>query len=450
MAYTKVVIVGGGFGGLNAAKVLGKADLDLLLIDKTNHHVFQPLLYQVASAALSPGNIASPLREILRRQENTSVIMAHVSHIDLEQQQVAVCNGDRFSYDWLILAPGARHSYFGHPEWEAYAPGLKTIADALRIRERILLAFERAERCDSFSESAKYLRFVIVGGGPTGVEMAGAIAEIAHKTMFDNFRKIKPEQSEIYLVEGMDQLLNGYPTPLSERARRDLEKMGVKVLTGQQVTHVSEEGVQLGHRLIETRNIIWAAGNEASPLLATLGVELDRQGRAMVEPDLSLPGHPNVFVIGDGAHALNEEGKLLPGIAPVAVQQGKYVAQIILHKMLPEERRPFVYFDKGTMATIGKAKAIAVIGKRQFTGWLAWMMWAFVHIAYLISFENRLLVGLQWFFWYLTGKRQQRLISRPVFNYMDEQLLEDEAAELSGLSKSCATCQQSQSPKQAE
>lgn len=432
MAYTKVVIIGGGFGGLHVAQNLKNADVDVLVLDKTNHHVFQPLLYQVASAALAPGNIAAPIRQILRRQKNATVIMANITNIDLHKKLVISANGESFRYDYLVLAPGTSHSYFGHPEWEAYAPGLKTIADGLRIRERILLAFERAERCDSFSQAANYLRFVIVGGGPTGVEMAGAIAEIARKTMFNNFRKIKPEQSEIYLIEGGPHLLGAFPEKLAERARKDLEQMGVKVLTNTFVTQIDENGVWLGDRFIETHDIIWAAGNEASPLLKTLGVPLDKQGRVIVQPDLSIKDHPEVFVIGDAAHTKGKDDQPLPGIAPVAIQQGKYVARTIATQLAPDKRLPFKYFDKGMMATIGRAKAIAKVGSLQFGGYPAWLAWGLIHIAYLVTFENRVLVMIQWFFWYLTGKRQQRIISRPVYDYHDEKIINDKPLILTG------------------
>ncbi len=415
MAYKKVVIIGGGFAGLNAAKLLGKDEMEVLVIDKTNHHVFQPLLYQVATAALSAGNIAAPIREILRDQENTSVIMANIERIEKEKHQIIACNGEIYPYDYLIVAVGARHSYFGNDQWEELAPGLKSINDAMLIRERILLAFERAERCESLSTATNYLRFVIIGGGPTGVEMAGSIAEIARKTMFKNFRKIKPELSEIYLIEGTDHVLGSYPERLCDIARRDLEKMGVKVITNVFVTGIDEHGVTLSDgRHIESINVIWAAGNQASPLLKTLDTPLDRQGRAIVNPDLSIPGHPEIFVVGDAAHVKDRKDVPLPGIAPVAIQEGRYVAKIIRQGVPVDKRKPFKYFDKGTMATIGKAKAIAQMGKLQISGFTAWLAWCFIHILYLISFRNRVVVGIQWLFWYLTGRRQERLISRPV------------------------------------
>ncbi|MBS0620062.1 MAG: NAD(P)/FAD-dependent oxidoreductase [Verrucomicrobia bacterium] len=414
MARAKVVIIGGGFGGLNVAKALKKADLDVLLIDKTNHHLFQPLLYEVATAALSPGEIATPLREILRHQENTTVIMGEIVHIDTAKKQLTIANGDLIHYDYLVISTGARHSYFGKDEWERYAPGLKTVSDALKIREQILISFEKAERLDNMAEAAKYLNFVVIGGGPTGVEMAGAIAEIAYKTLFKNFRRIKPEKSQIYLVEALPHILPVYPEKLSEHARRDLESMGVKVLTGKMVSNINAEGVQIGDLFIESQNIIWAAGNQVSPLLKTLGVPLDKAGRAIVGPDLTIPGHPEVFVIGDAASCAGKDGKPLPGVAPAAIQEGKYVAKILAKQTPQSQRKPFNYFDKGSMATIGKAKAIVVFRKLQVTGFIAWMMWAFIHVLYLIGYRNRLSVLLEWTATLLTGERGVRLISRPI------------------------------------
>jgi NADH:ubiquinone reductase (H+-translocating) len=414
MAYTKVVIIGGGFGGLNVAKATNHAKLDVLLIDKTNHHLFQPLLYEVATAALSPGEIATPLREVLRHQENTTVIMGEVVKIDKKNRQITIANGDIIGYDYLVISIGARHSYFGREDWERFAPGLKTINDALKIREQVLISFEKAERLDSISEAAKYLNFVIIGGGPTGVEMAGAIAEIANKTMFKNFRRIKPEESKIYLLEALPQILPMYTDKLSRHAVTALEKMGVKVLTGKKVTDISESGVTIEGMLIESKNIIWAAGNQVSSMLQTLDVPLDRAGRVIVGPDLSIPEHPELFVIGDAAHCIGKDGKPLPGVAPVAVQEGRYVAKIIKNATPKEKRQPFVYFDKGSMATIGKAKAIAMVGKFQCSGFFAWLMWAFVHIVYLIGFRNRLGVMLEWGTTMFTGERGVRIITRPI------------------------------------
>lgn len=412
MARTKVVIIGGGFAGLNAAKILGKNKIEVLVVDKTNHHLFQPLLYQVASAALSPGEIAVPIREAMRKYPDTSVMMGEVVSIDKEHNQIVLKDGEKISFDYLIVGVGARHSYFGNTQWEEFAPGLKTVADAIQIREKVLVSFEKAERADSLSEAEKYLNFVIIGGGPTGVEMAGAIAEIAHKTMFKNFRRIRPEKSQIYLIELAPHILPVYPESLAIHAEEDLKKMGVRVLTGRKVTNINEEGVQVDDEFFPCNNIIWAAGNQAAPLLQTLDVPLDRAGRVIVEKDLSIPSHPNIFVVGDAAHAKDKRDNPLPGVAPVAIQQGKYVAKIIRDEIPSEKRKPFVYFDKGSMATIGRAKAIAMVGKFRFTGFIAWLAWCFIHIVYLIGFRSRIGVMLEWFFFYLTGQRGARLIYR--------------------------------------
>jgi NADH dehydrogenase len=414
MSYTKVVVLGGGFGGLNAAKTLGNSKFDVWLIDRTNHHLFQPLLYQVASAALSPGDIAVPIREILSKYDNVTVWMGQVEKIEKENRQILLMNGDVIHYDYLIVALGARHSYFGKDEWEQYAPGLKTLVDALKIREKILLSFEKAERCDSIMEAKKYLNFVIIGGGPTGVEMAGSIAEIAQETMLKNFRRIDPSKTKVYLVEGSPCVLPVYPPRLSQIAKGYLEQLNVQVITGKRVTEVSKQGVMVEDLFIPTENVIWAAGNQASPVLATLGVPLDRQGRVTVGPDLSIPGHPEIFVIGDAACALDKNGKPLPGLAPVAVQQGKYVAHVIRKQLSHDKRPPFRYFDKGTMAIIGKTKTIATFGKMQFHGFIAWLGWCFVHIMYLIGFRNRFTVMIQWFISYFSSQRGARLINRSI------------------------------------
>ncbi len=414
MANTKVLILGGGFAGLNAAKALGNTKHDVWIIDQTNHHLFQPLLYQVASASLSPGDIAVPIREILSPYENITVIMGEVVEIDKQQHQVVLRNGDRIGYEYLIVALGARHSYFGNDLWERYAPGLKTLADALKVRERILISFEKAERCDSISEAKKYLNFVIIGGGPTGVEMAGAISEIAYQTMLKNFRRIDTTKTKIYLVEGSPYILPVYPEKLSMKAQKYLEYFGVTVITGKRVTNVTKEGVSVEGMLIPSENILWAAGNQASPVLKTLHVPLDRQGRVMVDADLSIPDHPEIFVLGDAACAMDKKGKPLPALAPVAVQQGRYVAQILRKRLPKKERPPFVYFDKGTMATIGKTKAIGTFGKIQFSGFIAWLAWCFVHILYLIGFRNRVVVIMQWLFSYFSSQRGARLINRSI------------------------------------
>ena len=412
MANAKVLILGGGFGGLNAAKALGNSKFDVWVIDKTNHHLFQPLLYQVASAALSPGDIAVPIREILSPYENITVLMGEVVSIDKENRNVVLKNGDRVAYEHLIIALGARHSYFGNDQWEEFAPGLKTLSDALNIRERILISFEKAERCDSISEAKKYLNFVIIGGGPTGVEMAGSIAEIAYETLMKNFRRIDTSKTRIYLVEGSPHILPVYPEKLSNKAKNYLEHFGVTVITGKRVTNVTREGVMVEDTMIPAENVLWAAGNQASPVLKTLDVPLDRQGRVNVDPDLSIPGHPEIFVIGDTACALDKKGKPLPALAPVAVQQGRYVAKILRKQLPKNERIPFAYLDKGTMATIGKTKAIGMFGQVQFSGFLAWLAWCFVHVMYLIGFRNRIVVILQWLFAYFSPKRGARLIYR--------------------------------------
>lgn len=414
MARTRVVIIGGGFGGINAAKAFANTKFDVLLIDKTNHHLFQPLLYQVASAALSPADIAVPIREILSPYQNITVMMGEVIDIDKEQKQIVLETHERIPYDFLIIGVGARHSYFGNDQWEQYAPGLKTIEDALKIRERVLMSFEKAERSDSISEAKKYLNFVIIGGGPTGVELAGAIAEIAYETMLKNFRRIDTNQTKIYLIEGSPNILPVYPEKLSKKAQGYLEKFGVRVITGKRVTNISDQGVQVEDKLIEARNIIWAAGNQVSALTKTLNVPLDRQGRIIVEPDQSLPDHPEIFAIGDCAASPNRKGGYLPALAPVANQQGRYVGNLIKKNIPKSQRIPFKYLDKGTMATIGKTKAIGMFGKIQFSGFIAWLGWCFVHVMYLINFRNRIVVLIQWLFSYYTDRRGARLINRPI------------------------------------
>ncbi len=412
MIYTKVVVIGGGFGGLNVIKSLKKAHLDIFLIDKKNHHLFQPLLYQVASAALSPADIATPLREIFSMQKNTTVMMGTVKKIEKEEKKIILENEEVISYDFLVIAIGARHSYFGKNEWEVFAPGLKTITDALKIREKVLISFEKAERTDSRLEAEQFLNFVIIGAGPTGVEMAGAIAEIAHKTMFKNFRRIHPEKSKIYLVEATPYVLPSFPKRLSYKAKKNLEKMGVRVITGEFVTNINEEGVQVGKIFISAKNIIWAAGNQVSPLLKTLDIPLDRQGRAIVNSDLSIPDYPEIFVIGDAACCIGKNKKPLPAIAPTAIQQGRYVAKLIKKRIPPSKRRPFRYFDKGSIATIGTNKAVGFIGKFLISGLFAWLTWGFIHVVYLVNYRSRFSVMLSWGFHYLTGLRGARLIHK--------------------------------------
>lgn len=412
MKKKKVIIIGGGFGGMAAAKKLNSPEFELLLIDKTNHHLFQPLLYQVATAALTPADIALPIREIFALQDNMTVIMGEVTAIDKEAKKVILGNGDLFSYDYLIVAIGARHSYFGHTEWEKHSFGLKTLEDALEIRDQILISFEKAERINNLSETAKYLNFVIIGGGPTGVEMAGAIAEISKKTLFKNFRNIKPEDSKVYLIEAAPFILPTFPEKTSLRAKRDLEHLGVSVLTKTMVSDISENGVQAGDLFIESQNVIWAAGNQVSSLVKSLQSPLDRQGRVIVEPDLSIPGHPELFVIGDAAYLKDKNGTPIPGVAPAALQQGRYVAHIIKKRGTDTHRPPFCYFDKGMIATIGKNHAVAAVGKLEFGGFFAWITWSLIHIFYLIGFRNRIAVMSEWIFFYISGHRGARLIYR--------------------------------------
>lgn len=410
MSYSKVVIIGGGFGGLNCALKLKRADANVYLFDRNNHHTFQPLLYQVATAALSPENVAVPIREILKSHKNTTVYLANIDKIDKENKLVVATGGEEFEYDYLVVATGARHSYFGHPEWEEFAPGLKSLTDALHIREKILLAFEIAEQSDSIRAAEGFLRFIIVGGGPTGVELAGAIAEISRKTLFENFRRIKPENAQIYLVESQSAILRTFSPELIQKSYEYLEEMGVKVILGEQVTNITNEGIFIGEKFFPAFSIIWAAGNEASPLLKTLDVPLDRMKRVIVGPDLSIPGHPDIFVIGDSANAQDKNGNPLPGIASVALQQGQYVADVIKKKVPLEKRRPFCYYDKGSMATIGRGRAVASIHKFNFSGFFAWLAWCLIHIMYLISFRNRIIVMIQWCFSYFSSTRDARLV----------------------------------------
>ncbi|MBX3044609.1 MAG: NAD(P)/FAD-dependent oxidoreductase [Candidatus Kapabacteria bacterium] len=405
----RVVIIGGGFGGIQAAKSLSKSKVQVYLIDKNNHHLFQPLLYQVASSALSPGEIAVPIRSVLSKYKNVNIIMNEVLSIDTIKRKVIMISGS-LEYDYLIVAPGSRHSYFGNDEWENYAPGLKSLSDALKIRENILYSFELAERYYHTSKAHKYLTFVIVGGGPTGVEMAGAIAEIARNTMLRDFPIIKKSDIRVILVESGENLLASYPNELSNYTKSALQSIGVEVLNGVRINKVAEDYVMAGDKKIETNNIIWAAGNSASPILKTLGVELDRSGRVIVEPDLSITGNDRVFLIGDAAKHINPDGKETPGIAPAAIQQAKYVAAIISKSLAKKERKPFTYFDKGSMATIGKAKAVAMVGSLKFKGLFAWLMWSFIHVFFLIDFRNRFRVMIEWIWYYVTNRPGARLI----------------------------------------
>ena len=405
-----VVIVGGGFGGLTAAQRLRDAPVNVVLIDRTNHHLFQPLLYQVATAALSPGDIASPLRTILHRQRNVRILMNEVLGVDRAKRIVRLREAD-VPYDYLILAPGSRHSYFGKEQWGKFAPGLKTLADALSIREQMLLSFEHAERVLNNSDAEKYLTFVIVGGGPTGVELAGAIAEIARASILPNFPLIRSSDLHILLIEAGGRILMAFDESLAAKAARVLADLGVEVRLNTRVTEVNQRGVSAGGRFIETANVIWAAGNEAPPLLRTLGVPLDPQGMAFVEADLSVAGDPSIFIIGDAARAIDaNKGQPLPALAPVAIQQGRYVADLIARRVPSGSRPPFVYKDRGMLATIGKAHAVAQIGRLRTVGVLAWLLWSLVHIFFLIGFRNRLRVMFEWAWYYVTRKPGARLI----------------------------------------
>lgn len=409
MENKKVIIVGCGFAGLNAAKALKNTNLDITIIDKENHHLFQPLLYQVAAAALSPGDIATPIRAIFNDSENIRVVMGEVTSVDKENRKVFA--GDfSYQYDYLIIAAGASHSYFGNDQWIKFAPGLKTLDDALTIRERTLLSFEKAEKEESDEEIKKLQTFVIVGGGPTGVEMAGAIAEISNKAMIRDFRKIDPAKTRVILAEGMDRVLAAYDKELTDAAKNSLESLGVEVRLNEFVKEINDQGVKIGDEFVETYNVIWAAGNKASGLCATLNTDTDKMGRVTVENDCSIPGFPEVFVLGDAANFI-QDGKPLPGLAPVAVQQGKYAAKLIKKGIPKKERKPFSYFDKGTMATIGRAKAIAQIGKIKLSGFIAWLMWSFIHVMYLIGFRNKYKVMAEWIWFYIANRHGVRLIT---------------------------------------
>lgn len=406
----RIVIVGAGFAGLSAAQGLSRADADIVVIDKQNHHLFQPLLYQVATAGLSPADIASPIRSILRSQDNAEVILAEVTGIDLDNRAVVTVDR-RIGYDMLVVATGASHAYFGRDEWAAVAPGLKTIDDATALRHKILIAFEMAEAEPDADERRRLQTFVVVGGGPTGVEMAGAIAELAKRTMAADFRNIDPRKTRVVLVEGGQQLLASFDQALSEKARKALEHIGVDVRLGRPVVGCDSDGVSFSDTRIESRTIVWAAGVEASPAVRWLAAEADRAGRVKVSPDLTLPGHPEVFVIGDTAHALRSDGKPLPGIAPVAKQQGQYVAKSIIGRLRGNSLPDFSYKDSGAMATIGRKSAVAHIGRFRLSGWPAWVIWCVAHVYFLIGFRNRFVVATSWMWNYLTFHRGARLIT---------------------------------------
>jgi NADH:ubiquinone reductase (H+-translocating) len=414
----RVVIVGAGFGGLNAATSLARAPVKVTVIDKRNYHTFQPLLYQVATAGLSPGEIATPIRSILRRHKNIEVLLGEVVEFDLQRRVVLIAGQDgehEVAFDYLIVAAGASHAYFGHEEWEPIAPGLKTIEDALEIRRRVLLEFELAERRAFEGEADEPLNFVVVGAGPTGVELAGTLAEICRHALAEDFRSIDPRRTHIRLIEGGRHVLPSYPEDLSRSALEQLKRLGVEVLTSTMVTKIEPGVITMGETRMKATLILWAAGVAASSLGKKLGVPVDRAGRVLVQPDLSIPDHPEVFVIGDLAALKDQHGKLLPGVAQVAIQEGRYAANVIRqevsHFVSSDARRPFHYWDKGSLATIGRAAAVAEFGRIHISGYIAWLAWLFIHIFFLIGFQNRVLVLVQWAWSYFTYERGARLIT---------------------------------------
>ncbi|HZR43789.1 MAG TPA: NAD(P)/FAD-dependent oxidoreductase [Ktedonobacteraceae bacterium] len=404
-----VIVIGGGFGGLQAAKALGKLAVRVMVIDKQNSHVFQPMLYQVATAGLSPADIATPIRHILRKQHNTEVVMEQVTGIDMQEQRVLMHN-QALHYDYLIIATGASNNYFHHPEWQQHAPGLKSLADALEIRRTILNAFEAAEREPDEEKRRELLTFVLVGGGPTGVELAGALAELVQYTLRRDFQHIRPEIARIVLVEGESRIIPTFPASLTSKARRKLQEMGVEIRSGVHVEEIHEDYVMIGDQKLATRNVIWTAGVKASPAGQWLHAQVDHDGRVKVQPDLTLPDHQNVFVIGDTALVM-QNGKPLPGVAPVALQEGRYVAKVIADRLAGRTNTPaFHYYDKGMLATVGRSFGIVDVGPFHFTGLFAWIFWLFVHIFFLIGFRNRIAVLFQYAWEYFTYQRGARII----------------------------------------
>ena len=410
-ARPRVVIIGGGFGGIAAARALRRANVDITLIDRTNHFIFQPLLYQVATAALAPSDITAPIRWILRSQRNTEVLLAEAREIDTERRVVRVDDDLReLPYDYLIVAPGSRHHYFGHDEWEPYAPGLKAIEDASEIRRRFLLAYEIAEKSEDPQERDEYLTFVIVGGGPTGVELSGAIPFIAKKALVSEFRRVDTRRTKVVLVEAGPRILPSFPEHLAQHAARDLADLGVDVRVNSFVTSVEPNGVCIGKEKICTRTAFWAAGNKASPLAKFLGAPLDNAGRVKVNDDLSVPGHPEIFAIGDLA-TFQQDGRLVPWVCPAANQEGAFAGKSIIRDLRRRPRKKFHYFNKGDLAVIGRSRAIADFGRVKFTGRLAWLLWLFVHIMYLVGFRNRIVVFIEWTYAYFTYQAGVRLIT---------------------------------------
>ena len=407
-----VVVIGGGFGGLKFLQRARSSKIQFTLIDKQNHHLFQPLLYQVATAVLSPANIAFPIRRMFKNFKNVKVILDEATDINREEKTVTISNGEKIKYDQLVVSTGSKHSYFGNDDWSEYSNGLKGINDALQIRERLLRAFEKAENEKDIDKRNKYLNFVVVGGGPTGVEMAGSIAEIAYKNMKEEFRNFKSSDANVYLIEATEKILPMYSDRLSGKAEKYLIDFGVQVRTNEKVIKIENDLVVTDKESIETDNVIWAAGNEASPIIKKLNTKTDSEGRAIVDPDCSIKEDGNVFVIGDAANYKNKNNSTLPGIAPVAIQQGKYLAKIIKNKTLKQDRKPFKYYDKGMMATVGRYKAIGKIGNIEISGFIAWLFWSAIHILYLIGYRSKILVVIEWIFSYLFNKKGTRLIYR--------------------------------------
>lgn len=415
----RIVIIGGGFAGLYTARGCRNLDAEITVVDRHNYHLFQPLLYQVATAALNPSDIAAPIRGILGRQKNVSVLLGEAVSVDVNRKIVQLSDGE-LAYDQLVIATGATHSYFSHPEWQRVAPGLKSIDDALEIRRRVLLAFEAAERETDPVRQQAWLTFVVIGAGPTGVELAGALTEIARQTMVRDFRRIRPESARVILIEGKDRVLPPYPPKLSEKARQQLVDLGVEVLTNSVVTNIDEQEVRIGEQRIATRTVLWGAGVQASPLARSLGVPLDRAGRVLVEPDLTIPGHKDVFVIGDLAAVAQYDGTFVPGVAPAAIQEGQHTAKNLARALDGQPLRAFKYNDKGSLATIGRAAAVADFGRLRMSGFLAWFAWLAIHIFFLIGFRNRFLVITQWAWAYLTYQRGARLITGDVKKILTE------------------------------
>ena len=410
----KIIVIGGGFGGLSFLQKARKSKNEFILIDKTNHHLFQPLLYQVATAVLSPADITVPLRNLFKNDKNVKTILSEVKEINKEKKEVTLDNAEVINYDKLIVSAGSSYSFFGKNEWSKFAKGLKVINDALDIREKILKAFEKAENEKDERIRKKYLNFVIVGGGPTGVELAGSIAEIAYKNMTKEFRNFSSKDANIYLLEAGDRILPSYSENLAKKSYKYLIDLGVKVMTKERVENIEEMKVTTNKQVIDADNIIWAAGNEASPLIKHLDTETDNEGRALVNEDCSIKEDNEVYVIGDAANFITASGESLPGIAPVAIQQGRYVAHNIKKNIEKENRKPFKYSDKGTMATIGRFKAIGVVGNFELAGFTAWLFWSLIHLVYLIGYRSKILVAIEWIFAYFFNKRGTRLIYRDI------------------------------------